>query len=168
MQDSSDARRLMKFMVTSAACLFFGAVHGVVQVLPPIRAWLNAVGSPYGGPGRMIDPLAHAHLSVVGGVIIFTMGAMYYFVAKILDRPIHSRRMVAHSFWWTTLGMLGTYGAFMVFGIVEGCLFLSAPDKIDEIHRYYGPVLSLAGSVMTIGLFVFFANLLLTLRNNAA
>ena len=65
---SSDNQHLVKFTVASAFCFFVGTVHGVLQVIRPIRAWLDSIGSPYGGPGHMIDPLAHAHINVVGGV----------------------------------------------------------------------------------------------------
>ena len=66
-------KRLLKFLLTSAACLFVGTVHGVLQVIRPVRAWLDSIGSPYGGPGHMIDPLAHAHINVIGGVVILLM-----------------------------------------------------------------------------------------------
>ena len=53
-------------------------MHGMLQVMPPIRAWLDSIGSPYGGPGHMIDPLAHAHMNLVGGVVMLVMGVTYY------------------------------------------------------------------------------------------
>ena len=59
---STDNQHLIKFIVASAFCFFVGTVHGVLQVIRPIRAWLDSIGSPYGGPGHMIDPLAHAHI----------------------------------------------------------------------------------------------------------
>ena len=57
-------RYLVKFLLISALSLLIGAMHGMLQVLPPVRAWLDSIGSPYGGPGHMIDPLAHAHMNL--------------------------------------------------------------------------------------------------------
>lgn len=57
MQPAPEHNSLIKFLLGSAAFLFVGTVHGVLQVLPPIRAWLDSVGSPISGPGHMIDPL---------------------------------------------------------------------------------------------------------------
>ena len=71
-------RSLVKFLVVSALSLFIGTMHGMLQVMPPIRAWLDSIGSPYGGPGHMIDPLAHAHINLVGGVVMLVMGVTYY------------------------------------------------------------------------------------------
>lgn len=160
----SEYRYLIKFVLTSAACLFLGATHGMIQVLPPVRAWLDAVGSPITGPGRMIDPLAHAHLAVIGGVIIFMMGSMYYLMSKVTGRRPYSQRLVEHSYWWTTLGLVATYGSFMYFGIVEGNLMLTDPAGIPAVHQYYGPILSVAGTAMSFGFLVFFINLVMTLR----
>ncbi len=69
---------LVKFLLVSACSLLIGTMHGMLQVMPPIRAWLDSIGSPYGGPGHMIDPLAHAHMNLVGGVVMMIMGVTYY------------------------------------------------------------------------------------------
>jgi len=165
MPESNDSRHLVKFLLTSAACFFIGTIHGVLQVIKPVRAWLDAIGSPYGGPGHMIDPLAHAHINTVGGVVIFLMVATYYLLPRMLDRPIYSLRLVNHTYWWTTLGIAGFYSTLMVFGTIEGNLLLSEPDRISEVHHYYGPIISIVSTVMGIGFWVFFANLFLTVRS---
>ena len=59
-------------------------MHGMLQVMPPIRAWLDSIGSPYGG-GHIIDPLADAHINLVGGVVV-VMGVTYYLLDR--ERPI--------------------------------------------------------------------------------
>lgn len=165
MSESSEAnvnRHLVKFLVTAAGCLFIGTVHGVLQVIHPVRAWLDSIGSPYGGPGHMIDPLAHAHINTVGGVVIFLMGATYYLLPKMLGSPIFSMRLVNHTFWWTTLGIAGFYSTLLIFGISEGICLLENPECLPKIHRFYGPVISVVSTVMGIGFWVFFANLYLT------
>ena len=98
-------RYLVKFLLISALSLLIGAMHGMLQVLPPIRAWLDSIGSPYGGPGHMIDPLAHAHMNLVGGVVMLLMGVTYYLLPILSGRPIYSLKLVQHSFWLTTLGV---------------------------------------------------------------
>jgi cytochrome c oxidase cbb3-type subunit 1 len=146
--------------------MFLGALHGSIQVISPVRNWLEDIGSPLTGPGRMIDPLAHAHLTVIGGVIIFAVGAIYYLISRHSEHEIYSKAMLEHSYWWITLGMFGTYGSFMFFGIAEGNFLHTQPDKVEAIHAYYGPVLSIAGSVMSIGFLIFFINIVLTVKRN--
>lgn len=165
MAENFDSRHLVKFLITSAACFFIGTIHGVLQVIRPVRAWLDAIGSPYGGPGHMIDPLAHAHINTVGGVVIFLMGATYYLLPRMLDRPIYSIRLVNHTYWWTTLGIAGFYSTLMVFGVIEGNLLLTDPNRISDVHHMYGPIISVVSTIMGIGFWIFFANLFLTVRS---
>ena len=54
--------------------------------MPPVRAWLDSIGSPFGGPGHMIDPLAHAHMNLVGGVVMLVMGVTYYLLPILCNR----------------------------------------------------------------------------------
>ncbi len=164
MSEPTDTRYLVKFLVTSAACFFIGTIHGVLQVIRPVRAWLDAIGSPYGGPGHMIDPLAHAHINTVGGVVIFLMGATYYLLPRMLGSPLFSKRLVNHTYWWTTLGIAGFYSTLMIFGTVEGYLLLNEPERMADVHRFYGPIISVVSSVMGVGFWIFFANLFMTVR----
>ena len=83
MDYQNEEKRLLKFIATSAFFLFVGTVHGVLQVIKPVREYLDSIGSPYGGPGHMIDPLAHAHINVIGGVVLLLMAASYYLLPRI-------------------------------------------------------------------------------------
>jgi len=157
-------RYLAKFLITSVLSFFVGTVHGVLQVIPSIRAWLDSIGSPYGGPGHMIDPLAHAHINLVGGVTILGMAITYYLIPKITGKPLYSLRMAEHSFWWTAIGVAIFYTSLMIFGIWEGQLWLTNPEAIPAIHRFYGPVISIAATGLAIGFWVYLANVLLSLK----
>jgi cbb3-type cytochrome oxidase subunit 1 len=159
MSAEQDLRKLLKFLVGSATFFFIGTVHGVVQVIPPVRAWLDSIGSPYGGPGHMIDPLAHAHINVVGGVVLLCMAVTYYLFATLSKRPIWSMRLVDHSFWWTALGVAGFYSTLMIFGIIE------ETDAIYEIHRYYRPLIATISTAMGMGFWIYFFNVFMTARS---
>jgi cytochrome c oxidase cbb3-type subunit 1 len=115
----------------------------------------------------MIDPLAHAHINVVGGVVIFVMGASYYLLPRLTGTRIHSKTLIEHTFWWTTLGIIGFYSTLMTFGILEGRALLANPDDsaaIEAIHHYYGPIISVVSSVMGVGFWLYFFNLYKTAR----
>src|SRR5487761_2467016 len=83
-------RYLLKFFILSALSFFIGTIHGMLQVMPPIRAWLDSIGSPYGGPGHMIDPLAHAHMNLVVGVVLLAMGVTFYLLPIFTGKKIYS------------------------------------------------------------------------------
>ncbi len=164
MQNDQDQKKLIKFFLMSAISFAIGTIHGTLQVLPPIRAWLDSIGSPYGGPGHMIDPLAHAHINLVGGLVMLGMGVTYYMLPILSGKAIYSWRLVSMTFWFTTLGVLGFYFAQVGFGIKEGFLFLSHPEEIPAVHRYYGIIISISASTMAIGFCIYLANIIMTLK----
>lgn len=167
MMPTNDNRALVKFLLVSALSLFIGAMHGMLQVFPPIRAWLDSIGSPYGGPGHMIDPLAHAHMNLVGGVVMLAMGVTYYLMPILSGKPIYSQRLVHHSFWWMTCGVFGFYATQMVFGFWEGYLMLHDRQAMGAVHHWYGPIVAIAGTCMAVGFMVYFLNVVLTLLLSA-
>lgn len=157
-------RNLLKFLVASATFFFIGTVHGVLQVLPPIRAYLDSIGSPISGPGHMIDPLAHAHINVVGGLVMLGMAVTYYLLPTISGKPVWSQRLVEYSFWGVTVGVSGFYVLLIAFGIIEGNLLLTDPSAVPAVHHYYAPIISIVSTVMGIGFWTFFINVFFTAK----
>lgn len=165
MNYQKEEKRLIKFLVTSAAFLFVGTVHGVLQVIKPIRAYLDSIGSPYGGPGHMIDPLAHAHINVVGGVVLLLMAVTYYLFPRITGKTLFSYKLVEHTFWWTSIGLIGFYSTLLVFGFWEGELLLANDTvRMEEVHHYYGRTISIVATVMGMGFWIYFANVFMTYK----
>ena len=163
MHDPLNHRYLLKFIITSVTSFFIGSVHGVLQLAPPIRAWLDSIGSPYGGPGHLIDPLAHAHINLIGGVMMLAMATTYYLVTTITQRPMYSIRLVQYSFWGTLIGIASFYSTLMIFGIWEGILLLASSPMLETVHSFYGPIVAIAASIMGFGLWLFLANVAITL-----
>jgi cytochrome c oxidase cbb3-type subunit 1 len=154
-------RYLLRFLLLSALSFFIGTIHGMLQVMPPIRAWLDSIGSPYGGPGHMIDPLAHAHMNLVGGVVLLAMCVTFYLLPIFTGKAIYSIKLVKHTFLWVSIGVYSFYIIQIIFGIWEGSLLLHAQD-FSAVHRIYGPVMAISGTTMAIGFCTFFVNVVLT------
>ncbi|CAE6695494.1 cbb3-type cytochrome c oxidase subunit I [Candidatus Nitrotoga fabula] len=164
-RNNTESPHLIKFLVVSTVSFFFGAIHGMLQVVPSIRTWLDSIGSPYGGPGHMIDPLAHAHINLIGGLVTLAMGTMYYLLPIISGKEIYSMRLINHSFWWTTIGVFYFYITQVVFGILEGNLLLQNDlQAMAQVHHYYGPIVASSGMIMATGFCIYLANVLLTLK----
>lgn len=155
---------LIKFILMSTTFFFIGTVHGVLQTIPPIRAWLESVGTPMTGPGHMIDPLAHAHINIVGGVVILSMALSYYLLPVLSGRPLYSQRLVQHTFWWTTIGVCCFYSTLMFFGIWEGHLLLTDPAEVAAVHSIYKPIIAIVSSVMGMGFWIYFFNIFASIR----
>lgn len=162
MQKDPLHRHILNFLLLSAFSFFVGTIHGMFQVMPPVRAWLDSIGSPYGGPGHMIDPLAHAHMNLVGGVVLLAMGVTFYLVPILSGKGIYSIKLVRHTFWWVSVGVYSFYIIQMVFGIWEGLLLHASPQDIPAVHRFYGPIMAVSGTTMAVGFCTYLANIVLT------
>jgi cytochrome c oxidase cbb3-type subunit 1 len=114
----------------------------------------------------MIDPLAHAHMNLVGGVVLLAMGVTFYLLPILTGKSIYSVKLVKHTFWWVSIGVYSFYIIQMIFGIWEGRLLLSNAQAISSVHRFYGPVMAVSGTTMAIGFSTFFANVVLTVRSS--
>jgi len=159
MFNPASSRYLLKFFVVSAGAFLIGTTHGMIQVLPPVRKWLESIGTPLHNPGHMIDPLAHAHINLVGGLTIFSMGVIYFLLNFWNDGKLHSRTLANVSFWFTTIGVGGFYSLHLLFGIWEGILVThQMHDQAEAIHRFYGPSISVFATVMAAGLYIYFYN----------
>lgn len=152
---------VLKFLVVSVTYLFIGTVQGVLQTFPAISLWLRGAGAA----GHLIDPLAHAHLNLVGGVTMGMMGLFYYVLPRVQPRPIHSPTMADASFWLSTIGVGIFAGSLLILGVIEGNMvhagmtYPQALEAVGPIHH----VLIVSGAVlMGFGYWTFIANIYLT------
>jgi heme/copper-type cytochrome/quinol oxidase subunit 1 len=103
-------------------------------------------------------------MNVVGGLVILGMAMTYYLLATISGKPVWSKRLLNHSFWWTAIGVCCFYSTLVVFGIIEGNQLLENPEGVPAIHHTYGLVISVAATIMGTGFWVFFINVFLTVK----
>ena len=96
--------------------------------------------------------------------MLLLMGVTFYLLPIISGKAIYSWRLVNHTFWWTSMGVLSFYTTLMIFGIWEGILLLNNSPDIAKVHHYYGPIVASSGIVMTIGFGTYLANIILSLR----
>jgi cbb3-type cytochrome oxidase subunit 1 len=152
---------VLKFLVVSVANLFIGTVLGVMQTFPGISAWLRGAGAA----GHLIDPLAHAHINLVGGVTMGMMGLFYYVLPRVLQRPLFSPVLSEVSFWLSTIGVGTFFTSLVILGVIEGNMvhagmtYPQALEAVGPIHH----VLIITGAVlMGFGYWTFIANVFLT------
>jgi cytochrome c oxidase cbb3-type subunit 1 len=115
----------------------------------------------------MIDPLAHAHMNLVGGVVMLAMGTTYHLLPIFSGKPIYSLSLVNYSFWWTSVGVFCFYTTLIVFGIWEGNLLLNHPQELASVHRLYGPAVAASGMAMATGFTIYLVNIVMSLRGKA-
>lgn len=158
---------LAKFFTMAATGLLIGTVQGVYQVLPWSLDWLSKTGAA----GHMIDPMAHSHVNLVGGVSVAIMGLLYYFLPRMLGRPIFSMKLAVFSFWCIVIGVFSFYFSAVGLGYVEGSMVLEGLTDVEAkeaVGIWHPLLLALSSSIMGVGFWSFIANILLTLRRGAA
>lgn len=155
------ATPVLAFLVMSVTHLFIGTVQGVLQTLPGVSQWLRAAGQA----GHLIDPLAHAHINLVGGVTMGMMGLFYYVLPRLLGRAIASPLLSHVSFWFSTLGVAIFFGSLVILGLIEGNMvhrgmtYAQALEAVGPVHH----VLIITGAMlMGLGYWTFITNVFLT------
>ena len=157
----TDGVIILRFLVLSVVHLFIGTVQGVMQTFPGIAQWIREAGPA----GHLIDPLAHAHINLVGGVTMGLMGLIYYVLPKVLGREVYSPALAGASFWLSTVGVLGFFVSLVALGIVEGNM-IHAGMTYSEALAVVGPVhhilIITTAFLMGFGYWAFIVNVLMT------
>ena len=159
--DAASRRSILRFFVLSVTHLFIGTIQGVIQTLPNAAQWLREAGPA----GHLIDPLAHAHINLVGGVTMGMMGLFYYVLPRLLGRPIYSRVLANTSFWFSALGVGIFYSSLVILGLIEGNMvhagmtYAQALTAVGPLHH----VMIITGAIlMGLGYWTYITNIFLT------
>jgi cytochrome c oxidase cbb3-type subunit 1 len=157
----SDAS-ILKFFVLSVSHLLIGTIQGVVQTFPGPSQWIRESGPA----GHLIDPLAHAHINLVGGVTMGMMGLFYYVLPRLIHRPIYSTVLASTSFWFSALGVATFYTSLIILGLIEGNMihagmtYAQALEAVGPIHH----ILIITGAMlMGFGYWTYITNIFLTI-----
>jgi cytochrome c oxidase cbb3-type subunit 1 len=152
---------VIRFIVVSVTNLLIGTLLGVMQTFPGFGQWIRAAGAA----GHMIDPLAHAHINLVGGVTMGMMGLFYYVMPRLLSRPIYSATLSEVSFWLSTIGVGIFFSSLVILGVIEGNMihagmtYAQALEAVGPIHH----ILIITGAMlMGFGYWTFIINVYLT------
>lgn len=157
-------KHITKFLLVSVISLLIGTIMGVMQVIPSVIAWLLESGRA----GHWIDPLAHAHINLVGGVTTGMMGLIYFVLPRILNRPIYSIRLSNIAFWCSFIGVFGFYIFLVARGLYVGTLmhqgvpFQDANSGVFPGLMTFGVIIS--SVFMGLGYWGFISSVLLTIK----
>ncbi len=157
----TEARTIICFMVMSVVHLFVGTIQGVIQTFPGVAQWIRETGPA----GHLIDPLAHAHINLVGGVTMGMMGLFYYVIPRVIDRPVYSKVLAICSFWFSTLGVGGFFTSLVILGLIEGNMLQSGMTYAQALQTV-GPIHHISiitfAFLMGFGYWAFITNILIT------
>ncbi|MFN2200725.1 MAG: hypothetical protein ACK2UO_05935, partial [Caldilineaceae bacterium] len=150
------AGHLTKFVAVSAAALLIGTVQGVLQVLPANADWIHYAGKF----GQYVDPISHAHINLVTGMMVSLAAFLVYFSPRLGGRPI-GRATANFLFWTLAGGSLLFYLAFLLLGLILGNAVngwggLHLPALVPVLSQQRALILAVAGTLMLIGFWSYF------------
>ena len=152
---------VLRFLVLSVIHLFIGTVQGVLQTFPGVAQWIREAGPA----GHLIDPLAHAHINLVGGVTMGMMGLIYYVLPRVLGRGVYSPVLSGASFWLSTVGVLGFFSSLVALGWVEGSMIhggMTHTEALAAVGPVHHILIITTAFLMGFGYWAFIANVLMT------
>lgn len=153
---------VLPLLCMSVINLLVGTIQGVVQTFPGVAQWIREAGPA----GHLIDPLAHAHINLVGGVTMGMMGLFYFVLPELVHRPIYSTTLATLSFWFSAIGVTGFFSSLLVLGIIEGNMvhsgmtYAQALEAVGPIHHI---LIMTSAFLMGFGYWAFISNVLLTI-----
>jgi cytochrome c oxidase cbb3-type subunit I len=118
--------------------------------------------------------IGHVHSGALGWVGMISLGAVYYLVPKLWNRPaLYSDRLVNWHFWLATLGIVVYASAMWVSGIMQGLMWrevneqgflvYSFVETVERMYPFY--VMRVAGGALyLIGALIMVYNLIRTVR----
>lgn len=152
---------VLRFLVVSVTNLFIGTVLGMMQTFPAIALWLRGAGAA----GHLIDPLAHAHINLVGGVTMGMMGLFYYVLPRVLRRGLYSALLSEVSFWLSTIGVGIFFTSLVILGLIEGNMVhagMTYPQALEAVGPIHHVLIVTGAVLMGFGYWTFIANVFLT------
>lgn len=158
---AESAIQIVRFFVLSVTYLFIGTVQGVMQTLPGVSQWIRETGPA----GHLIDPLAHAHVNLVGGVTMGLMGLFYFVLPYLLKRPIYSQALASVSFWFSAIGVGIFYSSLIILGLIEGNMIqsgLTYTQALEAVGPMHHIMIITGAMIMGFGYWTYITNIFLT------
>ena len=137
--DSEYTRMTLLFVYACIVYAIIGFSWGAVMGgVPVLRMFVDT--APH---GKLIL-LAHGHINLLGWVEMAIFGAIYYFVPRLVNRPIYSLRLVKVHFWMHNVGLIGMVGLFTLAGVIGGY------DPGEQVERTVSHLMAAVGSFGTL------------------
>jgi len=161
--DQMKSNYLTKFFLLGVTFYGLQTVQGPTQALRTLTGYLHFTDYI---PG-------HVHMGTMGWVTMIISASMYYMMAKIHGREVHSVKLANVHFWLILVGQLLFTASLWVAGIMQGAMWkatnpdgsltYSFLDGVSAMYPFWGVRLA-GGAIYFVGIAVFAYNLYMTAR----
>ena len=161
--DRMKSNYLVKFFILGIVFYGLQTIQGPTQAIRVITSHVHFTEWVVG----------HVHMGTMGWVTMTVTASMYFMMAKIYRREIHSVKLANVHFWLILVGQLMFTVTLWIAGIVQGTMWKAANpdgslmytflDSVTAMYPYW-TVRLLGGLLYFAGIAVFTYNLCMTCR----
>ncbi len=141
------------------------ALHGMERALNAIRPGIGDPSTP-----EMYYSMLTAHpiVGIYGFVYMAIMGAFYFLVPYLLDKPIRHKKLVPVNFWLQIVGVMICWGAgfFAMFNALY-TLYWPLPVAYDRVPLMGSIIFMLGAAIVMVNILIFSFNLFSTVLSKA-
>jgi cytochrome c oxidase cbb3-type subunit I/II len=144
----------LQFIFAGFVMYFLASLQGSLQALRDTNAFLHFSQWPVG----------HAHLALLGGFGLLSVGAVYYLMPRLTGYKIYSQGLMRLSWWMAFIGFLSFFAAMTFVGLQQNANWWSHINVIETL-----PVLrvglvwrAVSGGVVGVAAFIFGYNVIMS------
>jgi cytochrome c oxidase cbb3-type subunit 1 len=145
----------IKFLMTGTIFYLLTCFQGPMHSLRSVNAVVSKTDWIVG----------HAHMAVLGAFSFFAIGAAYYAIPRMLKTRLHSDALANTTFWLWLIGGLSFFVSLWIGGFLQGLQWNDASIPFIDTVKFIKPywlVRLVGGTLMFVGILIFFWNLLVT------
>jgi cytochrome c oxidase cbb3-type subunit 1 len=150
----------IKFLMTGTIFYLLTCFQGPMHSLRTVNAIVSKTDWIVG----------HAHMAVLGAFSFFAIGGAYYAIPRMLKARLHSDSMANASFWLWLVGGLSFFVSLWIGGFLQGLQWNDVSIPFIDTVKFVKPfwlVRLVGGTLMFVGILLFFWNLVATWVNRA-
>ena len=108
--------------------------------------------------------IAHAHMALLGFATFIEVGAVYYAIPKLFNKPLYSTVLARWHYWMTSIGFMGFWTGLTASGLIEAAgkaYNMGFGKMLGEEHPYMVAVVFFGWLIVT-AQYIFFYNMVKT------
>lgn len=149
----------LRFILIGAFFYFLASAQGTFQAFRETNMYLHFSQWTIG----------HAHIALLGSFGFLVFGAVYFLIPRVTGKKIYSNRLMSYHFWFTVLGFILFFSVITIMGLIKNSGWfqnISVATILLQLKPYF-IARALTGGAIVAGQYIFFYNIIMTLRSQA-
>jgi cytochrome c oxidase cbb3-type subunit I len=156
---------ILKFLIVSISFYGMSTFEGPMMSIKTVNALSHYTDWTVG----------HVHSGALGWVGMVSMGAMYFLIPRLFNKPIFSTKLIEVHFWVATIGIVLYIAAMWISGVMQGLMWravnadgtltYSFVESVQAMHPFY-VIRTLGGLIFLVGMLIMAYNVFKTIAGS--